>query len=64
MAGATVSMMPIRFMMRAASRPTNWSRTTARATVMPTDAPMPWISRPARIQSIDGAMAARTEPNR
>ncbi len=61
-AGPMAIMMPIRFMMREASVPVNWSRTMARATVIPTDAPMPWISRPASSHSMPGAKAASRLP--
>ncbi|MNS84253.1 hypothetical protein D3C72_1180710 [compost metagenome] len=64
MAGPTASMMPMRFMMLEASAPVNWSRTTARATVMPTEAPMPWISRAKSSTSIVGAKMASNPPPR
>ncbi|MCY1224741.1 hypothetical protein D9M72_369120 [compost metagenome] len=63
-AGPSASIMPIMFMMRAASVPVNWSRTIARATVMPTEAPMPCTRRPASSTATDGAKAAIRLPTR
>lgn len=63
-AGPTASIMPIRFMIAADLLPVNWSRTMARATVMPAEAPTPWIRRPAISTSTDGAKAESRLPIR
>ena len=63
-AGPMASIMPMRFMIPAARSPVNWSRTMARATVMPAEAPMPCTSRPASSTSTVGASAAIRLPAR